>query len=217
MAASGPQKKSQGSRSRFRTLLHELDSSDDESDNAPGTQNSVAFTDATPTWLTDFNAYLNTTDEIPDGQTIIQWWGVSSHSSCIGISVLLTGQRQINAHRYPIWASLARDYLAIMASSVSSERAFSSAGITISKRRSRLKGDIVEALQCLKCMIRKNLIFRFDPTISVADEIAEEDDIPTDTGNDLDLNSIDKELFTSPECWDAVWLDLEAEADDTEA
>jgi hypothetical protein len=46
-----------------------------------------------------------------------------------------------------------------MSSSVSSERAFSSAGITISKRRNRLKGDIVEALQCLKCLIHKDLLF----------------------------------------------------------
>ena len=47
-----------------------------------------------------------------------------------------------------------------MASSVSSERAFSAAGITISKRRNRLKADVVEALQCLKCMYNNNLIFR---------------------------------------------------------
>ncbi len=49
-----------------------------------------------------------------------------------------------------------------MASSVtvSSERAFSSAGITISKRRNRLKADIVEALQFLKCSYRHDLVFR---------------------------------------------------------
>jgi hAT family C-terminal dimerisation region len=47
-----------------------------------------------------------------------------------------------------------------MASSVSSERAFSQGGITISKRRSHLKGDIVEALQCVKCGIRNGLLFR---------------------------------------------------------
>ena len=47
-----------------------------------------------------------------------------------------------------------------MASSVSSESAFSAAGITISKRRNRLKGDIVEALQCLKSFIHQDLIFR---------------------------------------------------------
>jgi hypothetical protein len=74
-----------------------------------------------------------------------------------------------------------------MSSSVSSERAFSSAGITISKRRNCLKGDIVEALQCLKCMIHRNLIFRQDPAISVADEIAEEDDTPTDIGDEIQV------------------------------
>ncbi|KIJ37981.1 hypothetical protein M422DRAFT_177165, partial [Sphaerobolus stellatus SS14] len=44
-----------------------------------------------------------------------------------------------NAHLYPVWALLTLDYLPIMASSVSSERAFSAAGITITKRRNRLK------------------------------------------------------------------------------
>ncbi|KIJ48977.1 hypothetical protein M422DRAFT_103461, partial [Sphaerobolus stellatus SS14] len=55
-----------------------------------------------------------------------------------------------NKQHYPVWASLAQDYLPIRASSVSSERAFSAAGITISKRCNCLKGDIVEALQVLK-------------------------------------------------------------------
>jgi hAT family C-terminal dimerisation region len=143
--------------------------------------------------------------------------GVLVHTKFrIRISVLLTLNGQINAHRYPVWASLARDYLAIMASSVSSERAFSSAGITISKRRNRLKGDIVEALQCLKCMIHKNLIFRFDPTISIADEIAEEDDILADIGDDIEPNSTNKESSSTPSGgWNENWLDLE-EADDTE-
>jgi len=39
-----------------------------------------------------------------------------------------------------------------MVSSVASERAFSSAGITISNRRNRLDSDIVEALQGLKSL-----------------------------------------------------------------
>ena len=47
-----------------------------------------------------------------------------------------------------------------MASSVSSESAFSAAGITISKCRNWLEGDIVEALQCLKSFIHQDLIFR---------------------------------------------------------
>ena len=66
-----------------------------------------------------------------------------------------------------------RDYLAVMASSVSSERAFSSAGITICKRHNRLDGDIVEALQCLKCLIQQDLMVR--EVLSMADEEAELD------------------------------------------
>jgi len=46
-----------------------------------------------------------------------------------------------------------------MASSISSECVFSSAGITIRKHHSHLKADIVEALQCLKCMLQHELIF----------------------------------------------------------
>jgi hAT family C-terminal dimerisation region len=64
--------------------------------------------------------------------------------------------------------------LPIMASSVSSECAFSSAGITISKRRNRLKPDIIEALQFLKCMYRRELLFREEPSTVL--EVEEYDD-----------------------------------------
>jgi 3'-phosphoadenosine 5'-phosphosulfate sulfotransferase len=87
-----------------------------------------------------------------------------------------------------------------MASSVSSERAFSSAGITISKRRNRLKGDIVEALQFLKCAFRKDLIFR-EPapssTVEEAEDLPElEEDLSswdtlTDLGNEENDSDID--------------------------
>src|ERR1700677_1489706 len=60
-----------------------------------------------------------------------------------------------------------------MASSVSSECMFSSAGITICKRRNRLDADIIEALQCLKSLIRQDLMAR--DTINIADEEQELD------------------------------------------
>ena len=47
-----------------------------------------------------------------------------------------------------------------MASSVSSEWAFSAVGITISKRCNRLQGDIVEAIKCIKCLLHHDLLFR---------------------------------------------------------
>lgn len=64
-----------------------------------------------------------------------------------------------------------------MSSSVSSERTFSQGGITISKRRSRLKGDIVEALQCIKCAIRHDLLFRerAPSSISETEEVSDQD------------------------------------------
>lgn len=103
---------------------------------------------------------------------------------------------QLNASRYPIAASLARDYLAIMASSVSSERAFSSAGITLSKRRNRLKGDIVEALQCLKCMYHNNLIFR--EVVVAKDEEAELED---------ELAATDIDAIEDGFTWDQLLID----------
>ena len=84
-----------------------------------------------------------------------------------------------------MWGSLARDYLSIMASSVSSERAFSSAGITLSKRRNRLQGDIVEALQFMKCLFHQSLIFREVCTVAEEELLLDEnlksgDDAKTD-------------------------------------
>lgn len=101
--------------------------------------------DPSKPWLCDFYTYLNSKDHLGE-MTIVQWWG-------------------INLPRYPVWALLACNFLSIMASLVSSERAFSSAGITISKRRNRLKANVVETLQCLKCMLKRGLLFCEDPSI----------------------------------------------------
>ena len=114
--------------------------------------------------------------------------------------------------QYHVWASLARDYLAIMGSSVSSERAFSAAGIAITKHRNRLCGDIVEALQFLKCLIRKDIIYREVPSRSVLEyelENVEEDD-----------GSPGWEDVPNGEAWDTFVIDdddeLEPSTDESE-
>ena len=87
-----------------------------------------------------------------------------------------------------------------MAPSVSSEHAFSSAGLTLSKRRNRLQGDIVEALQCLKCMYHNDLIFR-EVVIATEEEVDLE-------GMDLELEgdaSVAEEGFT----WDQLLVNDE--------
>jgi hAT family C-terminal dimerisation region len=89
-----------------------------------------------------------------------------------------------------------------MASSVSSKRAFSSAGITISKRRNRLCHDIVEALQFLKCMLWTDLIFcecppsfeSEDEEVVVADDRdAEWENVAGPKPWDLNLDDSDNE------------------------
>jgi hAT family C-terminal dimerisation region len=137
-------------------LLREL--SDDEEDAATDTGLDVPDDPQRP-WLRDYHAYVDVLEQVPEGWTAIQWWGVSIPDWIFG--QVTNSRLQYNSQRYhPAWGSLAQDYLAIMSLSVSSERAFSQGGITISKRRSRLKGDIVEALQCIKCAVRHDLLFR---------------------------------------------------------
>ena len=86
-----------------------------------------------------------------------------------------------------------------MASSVSSERAFSHGGITVSKRRNRLKGDIVEALQCIKCAIRHDLLFREAGPSSLDEDKTDEDEI----GDDLSEPHDD----VGEEGWESLFLE----------
>ena len=71
-----------------------------------------------------------------------------------------------------------------MASSVLSEHAFSSAGITLSKQWNQLKGDIVEALQCLKCVYHNDLIFQNVVVAMEEEENLDEMDIELAGGAD---------------------------------
>ena len=87
-----------------------------------------------------------------------------------------------------------------MGSSVSSERAFSAAGITISKRQNRLKADIVEALEFLKCMYIKDLIYREPAPSSVLEDELE----VLDDNGDPDWE--DEEEI---QAWDAFVTDME--------
>jgi hypothetical protein len=93
---------------------------------------------------------------------------------------------ELNAHCYPVWASLARDYLSIVAASVSSERAFSQGGIMISRHRNSLKGDIVEVLQCIKCAIRHDFLFQEPAPSSVLEAESQGEDV--EEGEEIDEN-----------------------------
>lgn len=52
--------------------------------------------------------------------------------------------------KYPTLQKIAKDILAIPASTVASESAFSMGGRVVSQHRSRLHGNIIEALMCMQ-------------------------------------------------------------------
>jgi hypothetical protein len=96
-----------------------------------------------------------------------------------------------------------------MSSSVSSERAFSQGGITISKRRNCLKGDIVEALQCIKCAIRNDLLFQGSPPTLVSET--------EDASNDVGIEGDSAEPAEVSEGEEFTWDGLLIEDEDQEA
>ena len=61
---------------------------------------------------------------------------------------------EIQQHKFPQLAAMARDVFAAVGTSTPSERAFSSSKETITDRRNRLLPDIVEALQVCMSMLK---------------------------------------------------------------
>jgi hAT family protein len=92
-----------------------------------------------------------------------------------------------------------------MSSLVSSEHAFSQGGITISKCRNQLKGDIVEALQCIKSGIQHDLLLR-EPMPSSRLEAKEHDkEVEDSKGNSGSPEELDIEDFS----WDTLLIEDE--------
>jgi hypothetical protein len=63
---------------------------------------------------------------------------------------------KIQSTRYPVLGCMARDILAIPASTVASESAFSTRERVVSDYRSRLKSETIESLICLQDWLRSD-------------------------------------------------------------
>jgi len=94
-----------------------------------------------------------------------------------------------------------------MSSSISSERAFSQGGITITKRRNCLKGDIVEALQCIKCAIRHDLLFREPAPSSILETEEASDGELENVSTQADLRQSDEESDIGGFAWDELLIE----------
>ena len=64
---------------------------------------------------------------------------------------------KLHERDYPILSCIAKDYLSIQATSVSSERAFSVSGLTITKIRNRLDPETARATICMKYWVSGNI------------------------------------------------------------
>ncbi|KAG6888672.1 hypothetical protein C0992_007879 [Termitomyces sp. T32_za158] len=175
----------------LNVLLREL--SDDESKDNGSEDGSSSMDDPNRPWLQYFSEYIDLQDKIPKGLSMIEWWGFNSHQF------------------HPAWGSLARDYL-LMASSVSSERAFLQGGLTITKQRNRLKGDIVEALQCLKCAVRHDLLFREPGPSSLLERELENVELDANGGEPEMVEGWD-ELLSEDDDNENVGMDIHLDSD----
>ena len=70
-------KKGWSSVLKTNKLLWELKSSNND-DSSDDVRPFATQADPTKPWLKEFDQYLNIVDELLDGQTVVQWWGVSA-------------------------------------------------------------------------------------------------------------------------------------------
>ena|SRR6267154_4602653 len=108
----------------------------------------------------------------------------------------------MNAHRYGPVLHCSR--LFVHHGNVRFERTcLLTGGITISKRRNRLKCDIVEALQCVQCLIHHDLLFCQPGPSSSTEEADEfEFDVELDTNDSIASEGDDEE-----DGWDVLLLE----------
>ena len=82
--------KKQQKQNGLKTLLREL--SDDE--DAHSTITPSSSEDPDKPWKRDYNAYIDTVHDVPEGMSAVQWWGVctfcSRHFSIAHVSVSTT-------------------------------------------------------------------------------------------------------------------------------
>ena len=162
--SSAPSLRRKNTSSRIHGLLKEL-TRDEDTTLSPPTQPS-----SPEPWIQGFQQYIDANDEVPESMSVIEWWGVS-YFLFTSIAEYITNSLQYHGHRYPVWMTLAWDHLSIMSSSVSSERAFSQAGITLSKLQNCLQGKFVEALQVMKVAYHKNLVYGDERHLAAIEQV----------------------------------------------
>jgi hypothetical protein len=75
MAGAPPAAAKKGNKKLARLLAE--DSTDEEMDVASTSATPSPDSDANKPWLHEFKGYIDGVDEVPNGMSIVKWWGVS--------------------------------------------------------------------------------------------------------------------------------------------
>ena len=71
-ASGGAPQPTRKGRSKTDRLLRELSSEDEDDTHVTHPSSS----DSSKPWMREFNQYIQVRDEVPEGMTLVQWWGV---------------------------------------------------------------------------------------------------------------------------------------------
>jgi hypothetical protein len=106
-----------------------------------------------PSSASEFTSYLSETSLETTKNELDKYLGEENESLLNKkFDVLLWWK--LNAHRYPVVAKMAKNFLTIPATSVSSESTFSTGGRVLDDYRSSLKPAMVEALVCASSWLK---------------------------------------------------------------
>ena len=103
--------------------------------------------------LSGFQSFLEETNSEPCQSEITSYLEDKTHPMT-DPNFRLVDWWRLNAHRYPVIAKMARKFLTVPATSVSSESAFSTGGRVLDDYRSSLHPKMVEALVCAASFIK---------------------------------------------------------------
>lgn len=109
--------------------------------------------DTSMSTLSGFQSFLEETNSEPCQSELTSYLEDKTHPMSDPNFGLVDWWR-LNAHRYPIIAKMARKFLTVPATSVSSESAFSTGGRVLDDYRSSLRPKMVEALVCAASFIK---------------------------------------------------------------
>lgn len=160
----------------------------------------------------EYQAYI-TEHQSAGAVPVLTYWKVSSSTENWSWP-LIKITHQAHKATYPTLHAMAMDYLPIQASSVSCERVFSSSSETDTKKRNRINGLLMEALQMLKFSLKKDRLSTNERFSNTTVKEMTPDDLEMEQGAAIDLLADLMDAGSAAGVNDALDRAIRATADD---